>query len=335
MRRIEISFEDILKNLNKNKKGMLIIFLGLLFAGAVCGYLDVRSFKQEPYNPEDTTVQKADLGHLKKDETYYYQAFMELKEKSSGLNAYIQYLKQVNLNGESMNKVSELEAAALEEQKKFAKLQEFYIIGKPIICDDLNAAKQFVRQKQEVAELRKDKAQKVLEELGEKAEGKDRNLKIYAEQEIGIWEDYLTKIESSNLDELQKINNEMDLLLEEEAESINMLVERFNGLITDIEANEQYEVLYNPYLLREYCDMAGIVGELYREDVVNERKYKALVYARSIAGVDSREERFYAVLTFSALLGVAFSLLYGSVGLRFIFPKLFRGPIAGLYRRKK
>ncbi|MDE6950130.1 MAG: hypothetical protein K2P64_04340, partial [Lachnospiraceae bacterium] len=73
------------------------------------------------------------------------------------------------------------------------------------------------------------------------------------------------------------------------------------------------EVIYNPYLLREYCDMAGIVGEIYYEAAVNVNKHKALIYARSIVGVDSCEERFYAILTFSIMLGVAFSVLYGSI----------------------
>lgn len=313
MKRIEIGFGDVAKNIRKNKKGMFIIFLGILLGGTVCGCIDYQTYEQEAYTVEDTIVQKADLEHLKKDETYYYQAFMELKEKSCGLNVYIQYLKQVNLSGQNMKKVSELETDALEEQKKFAELQEFYISEKPMICDDLETAKQFVRQKKEVAELRQDKAQKILEELGEKAERKDRNLKIYAEQEIGIWEDYLEKMKDPDFNEFQKTNKKMDMLLAEETNSINILAEKFNALIADIEKEEQYEVIYNPYLLREYCDTAGIAGKLYREDAVEVRKNKALIYARSIAGVDSREERFYAILTFSALLGIAFSLLYGSL----------------------
>lgn len=311
MRRVEIGFEDMVRNIKKNKKGMIIIFLGILFGGAVCGYIDYRTYEQKPYTVEDTIVQKVSFDHLKKDETYYYQAFMELKEKDCSLNTYIQYLKQVNLSGESMKKVSELEMDAVEAQKKFAEIQEFYVCRKPIICDDLDAAEQFVRQKIEITELRLDKVQKILEEFGERADGKYRNLKIYAEQEKEIWEDYLTKIENPESDEIQKTNKEMDLLLEEEIESINVLVERFNVLIMDIETEEQYEVIYNTYLLREYCDMAGIVGELYSEDALNVKKDLALIYARSVAGVDIRGERFYAILTFSVLLGVAFSLLYG------------------------
>lgn len=310
MKRIEIGFEDIAKNIKKNKRGMLIIFLGILLGGAVCGYIDVRSFKQEPYTAEDTIVQKADLRHLKKDETYYYMAYKELKEKSYGLNVYIQYLKQVRLRAENMKKVSELEVAAIEEQKKFAELQEFYSSGKPIIFDDSDAAEQFIRQKLDTAELGWDTAQKRLEEFGERAEKKDKNLKIYAEQEIRTWEDYLTKIETLDLNELQKTNSKMDMLLEEEMESINALVERFNSLIADIEAEEQYEVVYNPYLLRGYCNMGDMEGELYKE-ALTVNKNNAVIYARSIAGVDSREERFYAVLTFSVLLGTVFSLLYG------------------------
>ncbi|MDE6950222.1 MAG: hypothetical protein K2P64_04810, partial [Lachnospiraceae bacterium] len=180
--RIELGFGDITKNIRKNKKGMLLIFLGILLGGAIWGYIDYRTFDQKPYAVEDTIVQKVNLEHLKRDETYYYMAFMELKEKSCGLNAYIQYLKQVNLRGESMKKVSELEAAAMEERRKFDEIQEFYISEKAMIYDDPKAAEQFVIQKREMARLRQDKAKKRQEELGKKAEEKDRNLKIYAEQ---------------------------------------------------------------------------------------------------------------------------------------------------------
>lgn len=299
MRRIEIGFEDIAKNIKKNKRGMLIIFLSILIGGAACSYIDYRTYEQKLYIADDTVVQKVKRGHLVKDETYYYRAFMELKEKSSGLDAYIQSLKQVSLSEKNMKRVSELELVAAEEQKKFAKIQEFYIDEKPIVCDDLDAARQFVRQKIEMSEVR------LLDT--------DVRVKTYAEQEIAIWKDFLAKMENLDLNELQKINSEMDLLLEEETDAINVLVESFNTLIADIETEEQYEILYNPYLLREYCDMAGMAGRLSKEDAVNERKTQALVYARSIAGVDSREERFYAILTFSVMLGIAFSFLYGGL----------------------
>lgn len=295
MKHIEIGFEDIVQNIKKNRRGMLIIFLSILIIGAVCGYIDYQTYEQKLYTVEDTIVGKADLGHLNKDETYYYQAFMELKEKSGGLDAYIQYLKQVKLSGENMKKVSELETAALEELEKFKRIQEFYISEKPIICDDREAAEQFVRQKIKATELRLDET---------------RDL-VYVEQEIKLWEEYLAKVEAPDFDELQKTNSKMDLLLEEGVESINELVERFNELIAEIEAEEQYEVIFNKCLLREYRDMAGILGEFRYINAVDAVKETALSYARSIAEVDSREERFYAALTFSALLGAAFALLYG------------------------
>lgn len=321
MKRIEIEFESVAKNIRKNKREMLFIFVGILLGGAVCGYIDYQTYEQEVYTVEDTIVQKADLEHLKKDETYYYQAFMELKEKSCGLNAYIQYLKQVNLSGQNMKKVSELETAALEEQKKFAEIQEFYVSEKPIIFDDLEAVRGFAKRKLETGKRKKENAETAIQEVEksftknfqQEEQKRALRLKIYASEEVGIWEDYLEKMEDLDLYELQKTNSKMDLLLEEEVKSINALVERFNNLIADIEREEQYEVVYNLQMLREYCNMAGIVGELCKEDAVEVKKDEALIYARSIAGLDSQEERVCSILTFSALLGVAFSLLYGSL----------------------
>lgn len=94
-------------------------------------------------------------------------------------------------------------------------------------------------------------------------------------------------------------------------DSINVVVERFNEVITDIEKEEQYDVIYNRYLLRSYFDEAGITGDLDKEEVLNIRINEALIYAKSVADVDSRTERFCAILTFSVLLGAAFSLIYG------------------------
>ena len=182
MKHIEIGWTDIRKNIRKNGKGMLIIFAAFLFAGLMWGYIEIKTFKQELYTAEDTVVQKVDLAYLEKDESYYYSAFMELKEKNCGLNAYIQYLKQVNLSGENMSRVSELERLSMDERRVFVEIQEFFISRKPMICDDMDAVEQFVGQKLEAARLRVDKAIKTLEEKEEKAEEKDRNLKIYAER---------------------------------------------------------------------------------------------------------------------------------------------------------
>ncbi len=313
MQSIEIGLNDIKNNLVRNKKRIIIIFVLIVLAGAVWGYIDMRLYKQEHYTVEDTAVQKIDLEHLPKDEAYYYSAFMELKEKSCGLNAYIQYLKQVNLSGESMKKVSDLEALSMEEQRTAMKVREFYVSEKPIICENPDDTETFIKEKLEASKLRLKKAEGMLEELGDKAEKKDMKKKLYAEQDIAIWEDYQEWVKSIDSAEIRKVNSRMDLFLEEWMQSINSLTDQFNSLIAEIEAEEQYEIIYNPYLLREYSSMAGITGELDEEDAVNVKKTGALIYARSIAGVDSREERFYAVLTFSIILGAACSLLYGGL----------------------
>lgn len=321
MKYIELEWDDIRKNIQRNRGGIFIIFAVFFFAGILWGYIEMKSYRQEIYTAEDTIVQKVDLEHLERDESYYYSAFMELKEKSCGLNAYIQYLKQVNLRANSLTKVLELEALSLEEQKILRKMQEFYISEKPIICNDIDRTQSFVQTKLEAGRNKVERAeQTVLEteksftrDFSKEEQEKALGLKLYAQEEVRIWESYLKKIENLDLNKSQETNVYMDQLLEEGMESINNLVEKFNDLIISIEAEEQYEIIYNPYLLSEYSNMVGIVGELYEKDVVNEKKNEALIYARSIAGVDSREERFYAVFTFSILLGTAFSLLYGTL----------------------
>ena len=307
----EIKLSSIKMNLKRNKKGMAIIFLSIFLFGSVWAYVDKCTFEQDVLTPEDTIVQNVDFSHLEKDETYYYYAFMEVKEKVCALNAYLQYLKQVKLNGENMQRVSELEEAALEAQRLFKQIQEFYIGSKPIICDNLERTEKFITGKIEANKLRLQEAEQTLEDLGKKAGNKERHLRLYAMQNVEIWENYLERVKNITPDEIQYINSTMDQLLEKGKNSINGVVEEFNKLIKNIEKEEQYDVVYNRYLLRKYSNMAELAGEFEEEDAVNVKKDEALVYARSIAGLDSQMERFCAEIMFFTLLGTMLSLLYG------------------------
>lgn len=57
--------------------------------------------------------------------------------------------------------------------------------------------------------------------------------------------------------------------------------------------------------------MAGVTGELSEEDIMNNRRNSAVIYAKSIAGLDMAKERVFSFLTFFMLFGVTVAFLYG------------------------
>ena len=48
------------------------------------------------------------------------------------------------------------------------------------------------------------------------------------------------------------------------------------------------------------------------EDIMNNRKNNAIIYAKSVAGLDMPQERFYTYITFFSIFGIAISFLYGA-----------------------
>ena len=49
------------------------------------------------------------------------------------------------------------------------------------------------------------------------------------------------------------------------------------------------------------------------EDIMNNRKNNAIIYAKSVAGLDMPQERFYTYITFFSIFGIVVSFLYGAL----------------------
>ena len=133
--------------------------------------------------------------------------------------------------------------------------------------------------------------------------------------ELKIWEKQRQNLDNKNNGDgkLIRINESMDELLQQGVAAYNNLVVQFNDMIRGVES-EQYDIVYNLYLLDTYSSIAGITGELDEEDIMNVNKDSALIYARSVAELDNNTERFLACLTFGILLSFGLSVLYGIFG---------------------
>ena len=134
---------------------------------------------------------------------------------------------------------------------------------------------------------------------------------LSAKKEKKTWE--LKRDLVIETDEKTKTNEniKMDDLLEQSSSDLNQLVREFNTVIEYLELNEQYDIIYNKYLMKQYITSVGIDEDLPLEKVMANSKNNAIIYAKSVAGLDNGKERFFAIVTFFALFGIVVSILWG------------------------
>ncbi|MCI8504492.1 MAG: hypothetical protein HFH00_11825 [Dorea sp.] len=321
MKRVEYSINEIQYNLKKNIKSMIVVFAFIFLTGSCVGIVKNMNYGQQEFTLDDTIVETVDFSSFTEDERYYYNAFSELKNKYNALNAYALYLRQVDMSNESSNKLALfIDDLSQFKQANFDKLAGFYTYNTPIICDDMPKAEEFIKDNIGQNERKIAASDKSIERLNnhsfskifiQSSEAKELEKIQSAENEKEFWERQLNMIHSANLNEIEKINENMDQLLQNAEWELNGLVSLFNKFIIDIEEQEQYDIVYNKYLLKSYLTVAGVTGELSEEDIMNNRRNSAVIYAKSIAGLDMAKERVFSFLTFFMLFGVTVAFLYG------------------------
>lgn len=322
MKKVQYSISDIRRNLKNNIKGMIIVFAVIFLTGLCAGIVQNMNYGQQKYTLDDTVVEKVDFSDFVEDEKYYYNAFCEVKSKYNALNAYALYLQQVDLGSESVNKLALFsETLSQFKQEHYDRIINFYTYNTPIVYDDLDKAEKFIKDNIGQNERKVETGDKTIERLNshsfskifiESSEAKELEKIQAAENEIEFWERQLNMIHTTDLDEIEKINKNMDQLLQNVEMELDSLVSSFNDFISDIEEHEQYDIIYNKYLLKSYLSVAGVTGELSEEDIMNNRRNSAVIYAKSIAGLDVEKERVFAFLTFFMLVGVTVAILYGA-----------------------
>lgn len=327
MKQIEYSISDLITNLKQNKKRMLLIFIVLMLISLVASFILSRSYNQGETEKDDTVVSQIDLEAYSVDESYFYEVNFELKTKVDALDAYAQYLHQVDLNGNNSEQLVEFQQELSDYNELFDSIRQYYILNGPIFADDWYAAESFVNK--HIDELKKniDSVESESNQLSERIfissadrESEEQELSDHIlgyKSELKMWEKQRDNLENNdnNEEKLISINESMDEMLRQGVTAYNNLAVEFNDMISNFE-DEQYDIVYNPYLLDTYNSLAGITGELDEEDIINVNKNSALIYARSVAGLDNNTERFFACLTFGILLSLGLSVLYGLFGRR-------------------
>lgn len=330
MKHIEYSISDLLENLKCNKKRMLLMFIILILISLAVSFFLSRFYNQDVIEKDNTVVPQIMLEEYTIDETYFYQVTYDLKTMVNALDAYAQYLHQVDLNGENSEQLVKFQDDLASQNTYFEYIGQFYISNAPIYTDNQDEAVIFVEQNIEQLETNIDSVSDEIEELNEAVAISSDGIaeteqilydrKSQYESKLEIWEKHRKNLENYGSEEVAFINEQMEELLQKGVEEYNLLANQFNEMISQFE-DEQYDIVYNPYLLDTYSSLAGITGELKTEDIINVNKNSALIYARSIASLDNDTERFYSCFTFGLLLSTGLSVLYG------LFRKRNRGEL--------
>lgn len=320
MKRREYSMRDLIDNFQNNLRRTGIIFIILLIVSVSVSFGLSRMYTETDIDRDDTKVPFISLQQFKNDETFFYKTNFELKKMTDALNAYVEYLFQVDLNGANREKLVDFQNELYVNQDFFDEVIGYYNHNTPIYIENLEAAEGFVTQHIYELEDAIARIDKKMEEYNEYTfasksyiSEKQKDLlsqKSMYEEELSVWDRQKQNLQERDDEEVSFVNRQMEELLEQGVEIYNNLVEEFNQMIVSFE-DEQYDIIYNPYILDTYRSIAGLTSEFEEEEIMNVNKNSALIYAKSVAGLDSREERFFSYLTFGVLFSVVISALYG------------------------
>lgn len=320
MKRREYSMRDLIDNFQNNLRRTGIIFIVLLVVSVSVSFGLSRMYTETDVDRDDTKVPFISLQQFKNDETFFYKTNFELKKMTDALNAYVEYLFQVDLNEVNREKLVDFQNELYVNQDFFDEVIGYYNHNTPIYIENLEVAEGFVDQHINELEDAIARTDKQLEEYDEYTfalksyiSEKQKDLlsqKSTYEEELSVWDRQKQNLQGIDDEKISYVNRQMEELLEQGVEIYNNLVEEFNQMIVSFE-DEQYDIIYNPYILDTYRSIAGLTSEFEEEEIMNVNKNSALIYAKSVAGLDSREERFFSYLTFGVLFSVVISALYG------------------------
>ena len=320
MKRREYSMRDLIDNFQNNLRRTGIIFIVLLIVSVSVSFGLSRMYTETDVDRDDTKVPFISLQQFKNDETFFYKTNFELKKMTDALNAYVEYLFQVDLNGTNREKLVDFQNELYVNQDFFDEVIGYYNHNTPIYIENLEAAEGFVDQHINELEDAIARIDKQLEEYDEYTfasksyiSEKQKDLlsqKSMYEEELSVWDRQKQNLQEIDDEKVSFVNRQMEELLEQGVEIYNNLVEEFNQMSVSFE-DEQYDIIYNSYILDTYGSIAGLTSEFEEEEIMNINKNSALIYAKSVAGLDSREERFFSYLTFGVLFSVVISALYG------------------------
>lgn len=320
MRNTRITCDYIKTNFKANKKVISIALILSVFLGVVVGSIDMITYEN---NMEDRPLSREALLELEgvsKDGAYYYNAFLNLKQKNEYLNGYLKYLKYVELSEENVEQLRELEEKLQNIQPMIEAAEYFYINNPPAYTSHIDDSISFYLN--EIESLKAIDSDNELE-LKALMDGsfsdayktsKEEEIlesKKYIKKNIEMLDFHVEYLTYESQDSVRDNANKADIILNECYSDLNNLIRQFNDILNSIYTVDNYELVFNKSLIEDYYEEIGMCNKLDEEKLLETQKDKAIIYAKSMAGLDIPKERFLATVTFFALFGTVITVLVG------------------------
>ena len=325
MRVIEISKKTIHENLKNNIKYMGVIIVLNIALGIIVG-----TFNAILYNPQQniniTALEsELDLSLIDQDEAYFFNAFFKLKQKSQYLNAYLDYFTQVQLTSDSREKLNEVESELdLYDSERLSDAIRFYKNNPLALENQVESTICFYDDRIEIISDDKNNVYKKLNDVIEKnytedyknEEQKKIESKIESlDNEIGLYNNISNLLKTTDANTIQEKSVAAVELLKVNYSELNEIIQNFNKTLKDISESENYEIIYNKRLISKYEKETNMkfYSEFTDKQIMNNTVNNAIIYAKSIEGLDVPKERFFSSIMFFALLGVVLAVFVGAI----------------------
>ena len=321
MRIINSSRIEIINNIKKNIRLIVLIIVISIIIGAVCGIIDVIKYDYRLSNNLNQEEELVSLNSIEKNGGYYYNAFILLKDKYDCLNAYCEYLENVDMSVENKNDLMEVENSLISYKSEIDEAISYFLENAPVEEGYVDNAIDFYEQKRSNLIKEKDELNDDIENLtieNKLNEDEKKQLdelisdKDKIENNIDIFDKQIQLLRNTNIDKLKIVQSNADNILEKNEKLINVIIEDFNEVIYNIAHIEGYEITYNRILINNYEKEAGLINEWEKEKILKDIKNESIIYAKSIAMLDSKIERFFAAITIFFLIGIVISVIVGS-----------------------
>ena len=316
MKTYYLNVERITENLKKNALRSIMILVICSLVGVIYGSIQKASYKERDeivFSGEE----EVSLSGIEHDEQYYYNAFDMIKAEADCLDLYYRYFQNVNMSSESRDKLTEAKNTYNKFYAKYCDSENFFW-DTPLAAEKKNETIGFYEYKIEELETKKtitsERYLKGIDSGSLSAADMQRLESVLAYIDIYIerLESLCGEIEDSPEEVIKNSNAEADIILEENVRSINENIRIFNELMREISSSENYNILINKYIFTDQNDTFGLLRLSEDETLLNNRLNSAIVYAKSVEGMDIGIERMYATITFFVLLGVILSVSYGA-----------------------
>ena len=315
MKEIRITRESAISNLKKNKIKCLLIFLLCLLIGIVTGWYQSTHYHSEAA-ATFTGEPEIDLSDIEKDGGYYFNAFDRIQREMDWVDLYFRYLQNVRMSQSSRDAINDV-------REKYNSFCEDLVSGEPnffwntaLAASDREDAIAFIDDKAAELSQKKEDIEFDLENAEEGTLSEKQltgmqtqlsNIEKYLEK----WDNLRKITEKCDDETLQSNNAAADERIEALTEGMNGIIADFNDTLEKIASDENYEILFNKAIVKYQGNYTGMLKVTDNAELLNDKLNQAIIYAKSIEGLDVKKERFYAMVSFFLLFGIIVSVTFG------------------------